>query len=142
ARISELKARANDWFDAEGVDIASHSTDIVLDARYVGQNFELAIGLGSAEPLPSADDIKQRFFAEHERAYGFHNPADPIEIVNFRLIAVGKLRQPATRPGQARKNGKAEPMSRRRVWFESETAEDTPVYDRVTLMPGDTIAGP
>ena len=79
----------------------------MLDARYVGQNFELAIGLGDAEPLPAPDEIKQRFFAEHERAYGFHNPADPIEIVNFRLIAVGKLRQPGARPGEARKSGKA-----------------------------------
>ena len=99
ARIKELKAQADDWFEAEGVDKTSRHIDVVLDARYVGQNFELAIGLGSAEPLPSPDEIKQRFFAEHERAYGFHNPADPIEIVNFRLIAVGKLRQPGARPG-------------------------------------------
>ena len=89
----------------------NRSIDIVLDARYVGQNFELAIGLGSADPLPAADAIKQRFFAEHERAYGFHNPADPIEIVNFRLIAVGKLRQPAARPGEPRKSGTAEAAS-------------------------------
>src|SRR6201999_3055018 len=104
--------------------------------------FELAIGRGGADPLPSADEIKQRFFAEHERAYGFHNPADPIEIVNFRLIAVGKLRQPGVRPGEARKTGKAEPASRRKVWFAADSAEDTPVYDRATLLPGDTIAGP
>ncbi len=109
ARIGELKAQAGAWFDTEGVEKNNRMTDIVLDARYVGQNFELAIGLGHADPLPAADAIKQRFFAEHERAYGFHNPADPIEIVNFRLIAVGKLRQPATRPGEARKNGSAKP---------------------------------
>ena len=114
----------------------------MLDARYVGQNFELAIGLGSAEPLPSADAIKQLFFAEHERAYGFHNPADPIEIVNFRLIAVGKLRQPAARPVEPRKSGSAQPASRRAVWFTADAAQDTPVYDRATLLPGDTIAGP
>jgi len=114
----------------------------VLDARYVGQNFELAIGLGSADPLPDADAIRQRFFAEHERAYGFHNPADRIEIVNFRLIAVGKLRQPASRPSEPRKGGKAEAVSRRAVWFSAEAAQDTPVYARATLMPGDTITGP
>ena len=142
ARIKELKAQASDWFEAEGVDKTSRNIDVVLDARYVGQNFELAIGLGNAEPLPSPDEIKQRFFAEHERAYGFHNPADPIEIVNFRLIAVGKLRQPGARPGEARKSGKAEPASHRKVWFAADAAQDTPVYDRATLMPGDTIAGP
>jgi N-methylhydantoinase A len=142
ARIKELKAQAHDWFDVEGVDKASRSIDVVLDARYVGQNFELAIGLGSAEPLPSPDHIKQRFFAEHEQAYGFHNPADPIEIVNFRLIAVGRLRQPAVRSGEARKAGAAEPASHRRVWFAADAAQDTPVYDRATLMPGDTVIGP
>ncbi len=142
ARIGELKAQADAWFDAERVERANRGVDIVLDARYVGQNFELAIGLGNAEPLADAEDIAQRFFAEHERAYGFHNPADRIEIVNFRLIAVGKLRQPAARPGEPRQSGAPEAGSRRKVWFEAEKAEDTPVYDRATLMPGDTIAGP
>jgi len=141
-RIDELKAQADAWFDAEGIEKGNRMTDIVLDARYVGQNFELAIALGSADPLPGADAIKQRFFAEHERAYGFHNPADRIEIVNFRLIAVGKLRQPASRPGEPRASGKAEAASRRKVWFTADAAHDTPVYDRATLMPSDTIAGP
>jgi N-methylhydantoinase A len=108
----------------------------------VGQNFELAIGLGSADPLPNADEIKQRFFTEHERAYGFHNPADPVEIVNFRLIAVGKLHQPTARPAETRKSGKAEATSHRKVWFTADAAQDTPIYDRATLLPGDTIAGP
>jgi len=141
-RIGELKAQADKWFDAEHVEPANRGTEIVLDARYVGQNFELAIGLENAEPLPNADDIKQRFFVEHERAYGFHNPADRIEIVNFRLIAVGKLRQPAARLGAPRHSGKSEPASHRKVWFEADKAEDTPVYDRAALMPGDTITGP
>ena len=44
ARIDELKRQADDWFDSEGVAQANRSIDIVLDARYVGQNFELAIG--------------------------------------------------------------------------------------------------
>jgi N-methylhydantoinase A len=108
----------------------------------VGQNFELAIGLGNAEPLPNVASIAQRFFAEHERAYGFHNPADRIEIVNFRLIAAGKLRQPAARPSEPRQSGAPEAGSRRKVWFEAGNAEDTPVYDRATLMPGNTISGP
>lgn len=141
-RISELKAQAEAWFDSEAVGTAHRITDIVLDARYVGQNFELAIGLGSADPLPSADDIKQRFFAEHERAYGFHNPADRIEIVNFRLIAVGKLRQPTARPREPRKDGAAAAAGQRPVWFSGDAAQDTPIYDRAALMPGDTIEGP
>jgi len=141
-RIGELKQQANEWFDTESVEQANRRIDIVLDARYVGQNFELAIGLGQADPLPAAEAIKQRFFAEHERAYGFHNSADSIEIVNFRLIAIGKLRQPAARPAEPRKSGKAEAASRRKVWFEPDKAQNTPVYDRASLQRGDAIAGP
>ena len=58
----------------------------------------------SAVPIrcPPRDAIAQRFFAEHERAYGFHNPADPIEIVNFRLTArSGSCASPPTRPRRA-----------------------------------------
>ena len=106
ARIGELKQQADAWFDAEGVAPASRSIDIVLDTRYVGQNFELAIGAAARPiPLPAADAIAQRFFAEHERAYGFHNPADRIEIVNFRLLAVGQIapaRGAARRAAQVR----------------------------------------
>jgi N-methylhydantoinase A len=142
SRIGELKQQAAAWFDTEGIAPASRSIDLVLDARYVGQNFELAIALGEADPLPAAQAIAQRFFAEHERAYGFHNPADRIEIVNFRLLAVGKLRQPASRPTAPRQSGKAAPASHRKVWFTPDAAMDTPVYDRATLLPGDTIAGP
>ena len=58
ARIGELKAQAGAWFDTECVEAANRNFDIVLDARYVGQNFELAIGLGNADPLPAAEHIK------------------------------------------------------------------------------------
>ena len=142
ARVVELKAQADAWFDAETVGKSERKIDIVLDARYVGQNFELAIALGDTSPLPAASDIRQRFFAEHERAYGFHNPADPVEIVNFRLIAVGGLRQPATRPAEPRTHGKLESATRRMVWFSADAAEDTPIYDRAALAPGDAIQGP
>ena len=142
ARMGELRTQANDWFDTESVAKEDRSIEIVLDARYVGQNFELAIALGRADPTPTAAAISRQFFAEHERAYGFHNPADPIEIVNFRLLAIGRLRKPATRPGEPRASGSPQTASRRKVWFVPDAAQDTPVYDRATLAPGDTIAGP
>jgi N-methylhydantoinase A len=142
ARIAELKDQAGAWLEGESVSAQSRNIEIILDARYVGQNFELAIALGNADPLPTVEAIKRCFYAEHERAYGFHNPADPIEIVNFRLIAVGKLRQPAARPGELRTSGAPTAASHRSVWFSADVAQDTPVYDRATLMPADIIVGP
>src|SRR5947209_1652729 len=40
-RIGEVKTQADAWFEAEQVETEKRSIDIVLDARYVGQNFEL-----------------------------------------------------------------------------------------------------
>ena len=116
ARIDELKAQADDWFDSEGRRARQAAASISCSTRAMSARTS-SWRSGSATPIrcPVADAIKQRFFAEHERAYGFHNPADPIEIVNFRLIAVGKLRQPggaAARAAQERQ-GRARIASRR-----------------------------
>jgi N-methylhydantoinase A len=142
ARIAELKAQAESWFVAEAIAKADQISDIVLDARFVGQNFELPVGLGDADPLPCPENIRRLFFGEHERAYGFHNPADPVEIVNFRLIAVGRLRQPAARPGERRNGPPARSIDSRPVWFSPAQAQPTPVHDRAALRPGDAISGP
>ena len=101
-----------------------------------------AIGLGDAEPLPSADDIRARFFAEHERSYGFHNPADPVEIVNFRLIAAGSCASPCRAPGGRARAAQPQAATAPSGLVRGRRAQDTPVYDRATLLPGDTIAGP
>jgi N-methylhydantoinase A len=142
ARIDELKARAKAWFAEEAIEEAHRIDDVVLDARFVGQNFELSIALGSADPPPDTENIRQLFFAEHDRAYGFHNPADPVEIVNFRLLAVGRLRQPAARPAAWGRGPAPSANEARPAWFSSERAEQTPIYDRTALRPGDAIDGP
>ncbi|MFM8678370.1 MAG: hydantoinase/oxoprolinase family protein [Alphaproteobacteria bacterium] len=141
-RVGELLSDASAWFASERVAQEDRRYDIVLDARYVGQNFELPIALGHADPMPDAAAIRAAFFAEHERAYGFHNPADPVEVVNFRLVAVGRLAQPEARPAPAGKAGAPEPVDRRPVWFEAGAAVDTPVFDRARLAPGNVVAGP
>ena len=52
-RVESLAARARAWFDAEGVPFRSRRLELAVDARYVGQNFELTVPLaaqGGAEP--------------------------------------------------------------------------------------------
>jgi N-methylhydantoinase A len=140
--IRDLIARADAWFATEAVEERDRMIEVALDARYVGQNFELAIPLGTANPVPAAEEIRRQFLDEHERAYGFHNPADPIEVVNFRLVAIGRLKRPGAQPVQMRASGAARTTEHRLVWFSPERAEHTPVYDRAMLSPGEAIEGP
>jgi N-methylhydantoinase A len=141
-RLRDLFAQSQAWFNDEGIDESDRMIDVVLDARYVGQNFELAVTIGTGDPMPSADEIRRRFLDEHERAYGFHSPSDPVEVVNFRLIAAGRLKQPSSRQAPLRAAGSAPASGHRPVWFSPDAPQDTPVYDRAGLCPGDLIVGP
>ena len=46
-RVESLAARARAWFDTEGVPVPNRRLELAVDARYVGQNFELAVPLAA-----------------------------------------------------------------------------------------------
>ena len=145
ATLTQLAADATAWFDTEKVDPADRRLDITLDARYVGQNFELPVEFTGTEPgnlpdLPDSEAIRAQFFDVHTRYYGFHNPHDPIEVVNLRVKATGKL----ARADAAKEmpSGTAVPRDLRPVWFEDTGPQDTPVYDRADFAPGFAFDGP
>lgn len=148
AALAGLGGQARAWAAASAGDAIGQSVELSLDMRYVGQNFELRVPLGEAEgagkvpPLPDASDLRRGFFEAHERNYGFHNPDDPVEIVNIRLTAHGRLRQPQAVAEAAAVEAAPEPVETRDVWFAADAAAATPVYDRPTLRPGHAIAGP
>ena len=102
----------------------------------------LPIALGEADPLPNAAAICKMFFAEHERAYGFHNPDDPVEVVNFRLVAVGRLKQPSIRLAAAGTGKPPEATEWREVWFEADSSVRHTGLRSRALASGDVIHGP
>jgi N-methylhydantoinase A len=56
-----------------------------VDAKYAGQSFELTIQLpGPRTPVGAIAEI---FAREHERTYGHRADADPVQIVNVRIVA-------------------------------------------------------
>jgi N-methylhydantoinase A len=146
--LAGLADQARRWATDSAGDTVSQSLELSLDMRYVGQNFELRVGMGQTDgagaspPLPDADTLRRRFFEEHERNYGFHNPDDPVEIVNIRLTAHGHLRQPESAAEAAADGAPPAPAETRDVWFDADAPVATPVYDRAGLRPGQAIDGP
>ena len=145
--IQGLLDRAKAWFSAEQIDEADRWMELVFDMRYVGQNFELAVPVADSAKMATdgfriaPDALAYEFFETHDRAYGYHNPDDPIEAVNLRLTAWGRLKRPGT--GSAENAGDApEASGSRRVHFDSEAALETTVYHRNQLRPGHRIDGP
>ena len=78
----------------------------------------------------------------HETAYGYCNPQDPVEVVNFRLTARGRLHRPPPTEEVATAAGTPAPLERREVWFAPDGALPTPVYERAALRPGQRLLGP
>jgi N-methylhydantoinase A len=143
-----LLAEAAAWFAAEDIREDSRTLELGYDMRYIGQNFELAVPVATAasmtaDTLPGAGALREMFFAVHDRAYGYHNPGDPVEVVNVRLTARGHLyKEPAAPTGNGAPPA-PEPFETRPVFFaDTETPVDTPVYDRASLLTGQAIDGP
>ena len=65
--VEELSERAD---FGEGV-------RVVCELRYRGQAYELAV--------EGQDDLRARFEAEHERAYGYRDPDAEVELVTVRV---------------------------------------------------------
>ena len=125
------------WLEDEGVAPGDRRTQASLDMRYVGQNFEIQVPASEAD---DADTLRRRFFAQHETTYGYHNPFDPVEVVNWRLTATGRLARPepaGPSPGPA-----GQPAATRAVWFGPHAPVETGVYDRGVLAPGAVLTGP
>ncbi len=144
--IKDLLRDARAWFKTERVAGDNRSVELVLDMRYVGQNFELPVQVdrasGTAAPdLPPLDVLHEEFFRAHNQYYGFFNPDDPVEVVNIRLTARGALSYPPPKPARKQK-GAAKPIGKRPVFFKPGKAQETPVYDRSRLSPGHRIPGP
>jgi len=145
ANLGQLRQRADAWFEQVNIPPAARSTECSLDMRYIGQNYELQVALSDrqAEQL-ELPTLRDGFFAAHERNYGYHNPDDPIEVVNLRITAIGRLQGPAgTGEGVAETGGGGATADHHRpVWFSAEAPMDTPVYDRAKLEAGLELGGP
>jgi N-methylhydantoinase A len=86
----ELEDVARATLAAEGCAAGACRLTRSVDARYVGQSFELRLPVDGAAFTPSAlADMEHRFGDEHERTYGHRADTDPIELVNLRLAATG-----------------------------------------------------
>ena len=113
------------------------------DLRYVRQAYELQVPLKNGT-LTTKDIslVAESFHAQHERNYGYARRNEPVEFVNLRLVALGKL--PEMQPAKTISKGKKalEPIDYREVFFEGTSPLKTAIYKREHLHKGQQILGP
>jgi N-methylhydantoinase A len=142
--FDDLENQGQTALAREGVPSSDMRFEKLIDLRYVGQSYELAIHVSDEKKFPDQmRRLNDEFHAEHRRVYGFNAPEEPIEAVNLRLSAMGNISKPALQnaepgksPGHARK-------SDRDIYFcETGKAVPCPVFDRYELGAGCAIDGP
>ncbi len=142
---ADLEAQAQTALDGEGFDRADQRMQRTADLRYVGQAFEVRVPVGEGRlEVAAAEEVAQAFHAAHRQLYGYDFAEDPrqaVEWVNLRVSGIGPIRRPDVVEAPAREGGTDRAVTGSRpVFFDSW--EDTPIYNRPDLAPGDVLRGP
>ncbi|MDH5427353.1 MAG: hydantoinase/oxoprolinase family protein, partial [Nitrospirota bacterium] len=79
--------QGNDDLRREGIAPEQAVITRTVDVRYVGQSFDLQV--------PLTSNFRQAFDRVHQEAYGYCQPGAPIEMVNVRVRALGRVTPPS-----------------------------------------------
>ncbi|GLK69037.1 hydantoinase/oxoprolinase family protein [Hansschlegelia plantiphila] len=137
ASQAELERRALRNLEIDGIPEDRRRCDHALDVRYFGQEYAVTIPTSPGEAF---HEILARFHEMHEKTYGHSAPDAQVEVTAARVV------------GRSLADGRDLPSAshaphgaggRREVWFEESGCYlDTPVLERFSLRPGQTVAGP
>ena len=131
------------WLGREGIPPERRGFNRSVDMRYRGQNYELTIEAPSDMTGPGGmEELARRFHAAHERSYGYAASEEPVQMVTFRVEAVGEVPRV---PVQAAPLGPGDPRTAvvggRTVHLDGRDW-DCPIYEREGLEPGNRVPGP
>lgn len=139
--LSDLAGEAVGWM--EGIPRERQFITYSADMRYYRQGYEIPVTFEPAELTTGGLNVLvERFSQLHEQYYGFRMEDTRTEIVNLRVVAVGKMNEP--RLPEAELEGSDASSARtasHQVYFGGEWLPTT-IYDRGKLRPGNAIPGP
>ena len=142
ASLRLLEERAHADLESEGVKSEARSLLPSLDLRYLGQSTEINVQLRHDQAVTTIDLAAHvaEFHRRHEELYTYSVPNEPVELVNLRLRAVGRVSKPPRAALSG--NGSGKPTGARRAWFPEVGMIETPVWRRSDLAAHARLEGP
>jgi len=125
-----LEHAARRELEAEGVPRSQWQLRRAVDVRYVGQSHELS--------LPVTRRIAETFHTAHRHLYGYADLQRPVEVVNIRLLAVGR----GPRAHRTRVLSAARQSPRRGRVYWAGRWMPVPTYQRPQLAAATRLDGP
>ena len=91
-RLEELERQAETMLRGTGVPEADRAIERAADCRYTKQAYELTVPLaGGTVTRETLDALAREFHGQHLRTYGHENPSEPVQLVNVRVTATGRM---------------------------------------------------
>ena len=117
--------------------------DFHAELRYRGQFHQVAVPLADPRGGPSLlDALAESFHQEHLRLFTYELRGEPLEIVNLRARATGRVQRPELPMLEAASAGSARLGSRPVRFRDAGGAVDCSIYDRARLGAGAVVDGP
>jgi N-methylhydantoinase A len=137
--LEDLVARCNEWIAATGLQAEEAEIEILAEARYPGQVWELELPV-QARHFSGADSVerlREDFHRHHEAMFAVCDPDSPVEVVGWRA----RVRSPsgAADEPQLASGFESDEQSRRRIYLGGHGWIEAPVVGSAAI--GD-VAGP
>lgn len=143
ARFDEMLQEGHRVLEHEGSPAHLMEFQRSVDMRYIGQEYTIRV------PLPSdgLDEesiavLRDEFHGLHLRNYGHSSQSEPTELVNLRVVAIGRVSKPeletipeAQVPEVGTRWGETD------LYFAGKV-QRSPIYQRDQLLAGNRIPGP
>ena len=117
--------------------------DFVIDARYLGQGYELPVKL--LPTLSNVNELPDLFHSAHKALYGHASLDQPVEVVTLRLSARGSFpERDLVKIAQGSKavDAQARLGIQRVIFPDFPSGVDTAIYQREKLLAGNEFDGP
>lgn len=147
ALFKKMEREATSLLLSENIPEGSIQHIYSLDMRYVKQYHEVNVEIKKEEiERGDIESVVSKFHPEHNRLYGYflEEEGTPIELINLRLLSIGKTDKPKFKEEDYDREGPSKALKKKRKVFLplKKTFEEVPVYDGHRLKCGNTVKGP
>ncbi len=142
--FERLEARGREQLERDEIDSARWEFRSSVDCLYDGQGYELNIDFDGTDG-DWHTRLRERFEKRHEAEYGHYFEADPVELLNVRVTAIGDVE--SYTPPEITADGALEAAKTTEstiVFGTPDTPKEltVPRYERERLAAGTEIDGP
>lgn len=140
--FADLESKIARTFENEGMDIENVEIERYLDLRYVGQAHALKISCPSGTiGIEEIKSVEERFHDAHFKEYGFNLVESGIEVVNFHVVGIHRVKHPKIEKQVNHGSLKKAFVGTRKV-FNGIGEVAVPIYKKERLPCNITLEGP